>query len=79
MADKGRRMVIWNVTTDWGVFSAPEPAVRIYSKRAKRRLFGWSVQVGESANPAVILWPHGDSIWLPFFAIDRIERATIYV
>ncbi len=74
-----RPLTIWNITTVWGVFSAPESAVRIYSKKIRRRALGYSVQVGESANPAIILWPRGDSIWLPFFAIERIERATIYV
>jgi hypothetical protein len=74
-----RPLDIWTITTPWGVFSAPEHSVRIYSKKVRRRLLGYSVQVGYSAHPAVILWPRADAIWLPFFAIERIERSTIDV
>lgn len=71
-------MTIWNIVTCWGVFSAPEHSVRIYSKKARRGALGYLFQVGESANPAVVLWPRSKTaIWLPFFAISRIERVTL--
>lgn len=67
-------MTIWVVHTAWGIYSCPEHAVRIYSKKIRRRLFGFTLQMTESANPAIIMWPRGDSIWLPLFAVTRIER-----
>ena len=33
----------------------------------------------ENAHPAIILWPRGDSTWLPLFAVDKIERKLIEV
>ena len=72
-------MMIWVVTTVWGVYSCPEHAVRIYSKKARRRVFGFTLQVVDSANTAIIMWPRGDAIWLPMFAVEKIERKRIEV
>lgn len=78
-ASRRKWLMIWVVTTAWGVYSCPEHAVRFYSKKIRRRVFGYTSQVGESADPAIIMWPRGDSIWLPLFVVEKIERKLIEV